>query len=154
MKRDPLTLSDRKGTTGTLDPDSEPRDSASVPALQEQVKVRKARKETARVQISKKVKSREEVVDVPLEEEKVSVKRVPINRFVEGPVPVRREGDTLIVPLLKEVLIVEKKLLLKEEWHIHKARSIRKDSRRVQLRDEEISIKRTNPDEGTGVEAD
>lgn len=97
--------------------------SITLPVMQEEIQVGKRRKETARVRISKRGRSSEELVDVPLEEETVSVRKIPTNRFVDGPVPVRHEGDTLIVPLLKEVLVIEKKLLLREEWHIRKDRS-------------------------------
>jgi hypothetical protein len=45
---------------------------------------------------------------------------VPINRVVDAPVPVAHVGNTMIISLLEEVLVVEKRLMLKEELHITK----------------------------------
>ncbi|MCA1628121.1 MAG: YsnF/AvaK domain-containing protein, partial [Acidobacteria bacterium] len=61
------------------------------------------------------VREREEIVDELLLKEAVEVERVIINREVDAPVPVRYEGETMIVPVLEEMLVVEKRLVLKEE---------------------------------------
>jgi hypothetical protein len=45
----------------------------------------------------KVVHEREAVVDEPLFGEKVEVERVPIQRIVDSPIPVRYEDDTVIV---------------------------------------------------------
>ena len=74
--------------------------------------------ETGRVRIRKMVHERGEIVDPPLMRDEVGTKRVPIDRVVEGPLSARTEEDTLIIPVLEEVLIVEKRLLLKEEVRI------------------------------------
>ena len=36
-------------------------------------------------------------------EERRRIERVPLDRWVDGPVPVRQEGDTMIVTLFEEV---------------------------------------------------
>jgi stress response protein YsnF len=59
-------------------------------------------------------------VSQELKSERVTVSRVPINRYVEAPPQVRTEGDVTIIPVLEEVLIVEKKLLLREEIHLQR----------------------------------
>lgn len=59
--------------------------------------------------------------------DEVVVERVPIGREVTAAPDVRREGDLLIVPVVEEVLVVEKRLVLKEELHV------RKVSRRVHV---------------------
>jgi stress response protein YsnF len=43
---------------------------------------------------------------------------VPIDKVVDAVPTVRTEGDVTIVPVLEEVLVVETKLVLKEEIHI------------------------------------
>ncbi|MGI4789010.1 MAG: DUF2382 domain-containing protein [Janthinobacterium lividum] len=48
----------------------------------------------------------------------VDLSRVEINEFVENPPPVRYEGNVMIIPILEEVLVVEKRLRLKEEVYI------------------------------------
>jgi uncharacterized protein (TIGR02271 family) len=110
--------------------------------LQEELEVGTRVVETGRVRIQKLVHEREELVDPPLQREEIVVERVPVNRIVEGPVAVRSEGDTLIIPLLEEVLVVEKRLLLKEELHLTKRQVEVHSPQRVRLRREEAVIER------------
>ncbi|MDB5301088.1 MAG: hypothetical protein JWO87_2751, partial [Phycisphaerales bacterium] len=58
---------------------------------------------------------------------------------------VRREGDTLIVPLVEEVLVVEKRLVLREEVRVTTRRSQTHQPQRVTLRSEEAEIERIAP---------
>ena len=46
------------------------------------------------------------------------VERIAINRVVDAAPSVRQEGDTVIVPVIKEIMVVEKRLLLKEEIQV------------------------------------
>jgi hypothetical protein len=52
--------------------------------------------------------------------EEIHVERVTIKRYLKAPVPVRQEDGVTIVPVMGKVLLVEKKLLLKEELRINK----------------------------------
>ena len=45
------------------------------------------------------MRQEEAVIDEPIACETIEVERVPLDRWVEGPVPVRQEGDTMIVTL-------------------------------------------------------
>jgi stress response protein YsnF len=69
---------------------------------------------------------------------------VPIERLVEEAIPVRYEGDTMIVSVLEEVLVVEKRLMLKEELHIRKRRVERHQPQCVTLRHEEARVEHIN----------
>lgn len=71
--------------------------------------------------------------DEPLFQEDVEVERIPVNRFIDGPVETRQEGDLTIVPVVEEVLTVQKRLLLKEEVHIRRRRAEVREPRRVVL---------------------
>ncbi|MFN8491505.1 MAG: YsnF/AvaK domain-containing protein [Caldilineaceae bacterium] len=113
-----------------------------IPVLQEEVLVDKRKVETAKVQIKTTVAERQETVDLPLLHEEVEVRRVPINRPVEGPLTMRQEGETLIIPLLEEVLVVQKQLLLKEEVHISKKRTEQHHPEQVTLRSEQVAVER------------
>jgi uncharacterized protein (TIGR02271 family) len=113
-----------------------------VPVVAEQLEVQKRKVEGGGVRIRKTVREREEVVDEPLMREEVQVKRVPVNKVVDGPVPVRHVGDTMIVSLLEEVLVVEKKLMVKEELHIKKEQVESYRPQRVRLRSEEAVVER------------
>ncbi len=113
-----------------------------VPVLEEDLDVQIRKIETGRVRITKTVHKREEVVDEPLMEEEVSVNRVDINRIIESPPPIRQDGDTMIIPLLEEVLVVEKRLMLKAELHVTKRQFQTRKPQHVILRSEEASVER------------
>jgi uncharacterized protein (TIGR02271 family) len=127
--------------------------SVVVPVVAEQLEVQKRKVEGGGVRIRKTVHEREEVVDEPLMREEVQVRRVPVNRVVDGPVPVRHVGNTMIVSLLEEVLVVEKRLMLKEELHITKEEVESYRPQRVRLRSEEAVVERVE-DERAGHAAD
>jgi uncharacterized protein (TIGR02271 family) len=115
-----------------------------VPVIAEELAVQKRTVETGKVRITKVIHEREAVVDEPLFGEEVVVERVPVQRVVDGPIPVRFEGDTVVVSILEEVLVVEKRLLLKEELRIRKQRVETHQPQQVMLRHEEARIERLN----------
>lgn len=118
-----------------------------MPIVAETLDVQKRKVQTGGVRIKKVVHEREEVVDEPLMREEVQVKRVPINRVVDAPVPVRHVGNTMIISLLEEVLVVEKRLMLKEELHITKGEIETYKPQRVTLRSEEAVVERVEEGE-------
>jgi uncharacterized protein (TIGR02271 family) len=94
------------------------RTEARIPLAEEQLSVEKRQVETAKVRVRTETEFVEEQVSVDLLQDEVEVTRVPIGRAVEKPPALREEGDVLIVPVLEEVLVVEKRLVLKEELRI------------------------------------
>lgn len=116
-----------------------------VPVVQEEVSVDKRRVITGGVRVSKVVREHEEVIDEPLTQEEVEVERVPINQVVNGEMRVRQEGDTMIIPILEEVLVVSKQLILKEEVRITKRRTTVSEPQRVTVRSEEVVVDRIDP---------
>jgi uncharacterized protein (TIGR02271 family) len=136
----PMALGDLERRAG-----ADPREPPLVlPVMEETLAVDTRPVETGRVRIRKVVHEREELVDPPLLREEVIIARVPINRVVEGPLPVRYEGDTMIISLLEEVLVVERRLLLKEEVHITTRRTETHTPARVTLRREDVTIERVD----------
>ncbi|HLM56424.1 MAG TPA: YsnF/AvaK domain-containing protein [Pyrinomonadaceae bacterium] len=129
-------------------------DTVVVPIVAEQLEVQKRKVEAGGVRIRKTVSEREEVVDEPLMREEVQVRRVPVNRVVDGPVPVRHVGNTMIVSLMEEVLVVEKRLVLKEELHITKEQVESYRPQRVRLRTEKAVIERVDDGGGGYVQDD
>ena len=53
---------------------------------------------------------------------------------------IRQEGDTIIVPILEEITVIEKRLLLKEEIHIRRQEIVQHIRQPVRLRSEEVSL--------------
>lgn len=75
------------------------------------------------VRVSRVVESVREDVGASLLREEVEIHRVPVNEYVAEAPPIRYEDDRIIIPVLEEVLHVEKRLLLTEEVVITKRRS-------------------------------
>lgn len=117
-----------------------------IPVIAEEIVVEKRMVDTGRVRITKKQQEYEETVDEPLIREEVEIERIAINQMVEGALPaIRDEGDTLIIPVFEEVLVIERRIRLKEELHIHRKREIVHEPQQVLLRREEVTVERLAP---------
>ena len=116
-----------------------------IPVLRETVHVSKREVETGRVTVHKTVTERDEAVEMLLRQTDVSIERVPVNQVVTEAPASRNEGDVLVIPVMEEVLVVEKRLVLKEELHIRKTSSERQAHETVRLRSEQVHI------EGSGT---
>ena len=107
-------------------------DDAVLPLVEEALLVGKRRVETSRVRVSVSTEIQEQVVRETLRTERTELERVPIGReLVEGePAPaMRQEPDgTVVVPVLEEVLVVERRLVLREEIGCGWSRSTRSSS--------------------------
>lgn len=114
-----------------------------IPIVQEEAIIEKRVVERNRTRITKQVHTEEEMIDTPLRQERVQVERLPIEQIIDSPVTTRYDGDTLVIPVMEEVLVIEKKLLLKEEVRITKAVGETKHQETVTLRKEEVAVERT-----------
>jgi stress response protein YsnF len=121
-----------------------------LPVAREDVRVEKREVETGRVVVQVIPGSRVEKVDVELSDETASVERVPVNREVTAIEPPRQEGDVTIIPVYEEVVVVERRLMLKEEVHVRRVRQTRHEARDVELRTEEVRVTRTAADSAAG----
>jgi stress response protein YsnF len=54
----------------------------------------------------------------------------------------RYEGDTLVVPVLEEVLVVERRVRIKEEIRITRTRREEHHAETVMLKSEQVSVER------------
>jgi stress response protein YsnF len=90
----------------------------------------------------KTVHERQELVDEPLRTETFDVRRIPINRPINGPVEVRQEGETTVYPVVEEVLVMTKQLMLREEIHVTRRVAEVHHPQIVNLSSDEIKIER------------
>jgi stress response protein YsnF len=118
------------------------QDREVIPVVEERAVVVKRKKLTGGLRVRTVVHEDEEVVKEPLVTEEVEVERVPLDQWVEAPVPVRQEGETTIITLLEEVVVVEKRLRATEEVRITKRRTTRQAAQQVTLRREEAVVER------------
>jgi len=119
-----------------------------IPILEESAVVTKRVVDKGGVRITKLVREREEIVDELLRQERVTVERVAINQPVDHTPTVRREGDTLVIPILEEVVVVEKRLMLKEEVRVTMQQTSRRQPQSVTVRREEAVIERIQVTDG------
>lgn len=145
-------------TTPTSTPGSETRlpDSATgavvLPVIEEQAVIRREIVETGRVHLTKKVEEHEETLNFTLLHDEVKVERVPINAFVAdgATLPgVRYEGDTMIIPVVREVVV--KRMLVVEELHVTKHEVPTQESHTVMLRQESVQVRRESVVPPTGA---
>jgi uncharacterized protein (TIGR02271 family) len=113
-----------------------------IPLLEEELSVAKRVVETARVRVSRATHSHEQLVDELLQHEKVEVERVPVDRPVDAMPSVRQEGDVTIIPVVEEILKVERCLVLKEEVHIRRIKTTERHQEQVTLRRQEATVSR------------
>ncbi len=114
-----------------------------IPVVHESFELGKETVETNKIRISKKVTEQQTEVAIPLTSEAYEINRVPINQVVLNPPEIRHEGDTMIIPVVKEVLIVEKRFEIIEEIHIIKRITEKTETQYINLRQEEVQIERT-----------
>src|SRR3954447_26808491 len=100
--------------------DSVAAGAEKLPLAEEQAHLEKRRVVTEKVRVHTEVDVLEQAISGELTANHVSVRRVPIDRYVETAPGIRTEGEFTIIPVLEEVLVVEKKLLLKEEVHVQR----------------------------------
>ncbi len=132
----------------TLEEMEETRDAnyLVIPILSERMLVSKRRVPTGGVRITKQVHSREQAIKDHGYEEDVQVDRVPVNKIIDKPAKTRFEGKTMIIPVMEEVLVVEKRLMLKEEVRVTKFRQQLAAPDNVELREEEVSVEKLEPE--------
>jgi len=131
-----------------------PDEVLRIPVLQEELQIGKRVTETGRsVRLHKTVSEEVWRVDDNLVTQSLDIEHVPINAWVEGQAPASRyEGNTLVMPVLEEVLVVEKRLRLKEEIRITARVQQEPVSERIVLRSEQVTAERFE-DTGAGSSA-
>src|ERR1700712_215520 len=141
-------MTDRSKVVSSLDgnlpgePDAQPVNAELhvLPLLSEELSVSRRIVETGVVKVSTVTHGREVLVDEPVVHERVEVERVAVGRFVDTFPDVREEGDTTIIPVVEEVIVVEKRLVLKEEVHLRRVRVTEQHQELVVLREQDAVV--------------
>lgn len=129
--------------------DYKPSDTEVLPLVEETLRVEKRQVSKGKVRVRSVVDTVEEHARATLEEETVEVTRVPVGTVVDKAPSVRTDGDTTIIPVLEEVLFVEKRLVLAEEIHVRR-RTKREDVEvPVSLRKQRAIIETLPPEDET-----
>jgi uncharacterized protein (TIGR02271 family) len=116
-----------------------------IPVVHEKVSIKKRVIDKDRIRIVKHVKQEEQSIAVPLDHEEIDIQTKHINQYVDDiPEAVRYEGDTMILSILKEVVVV--RTLLEKEIHITKKKVQTQDKHTITLRKEEVIIEHSTPE--------
>lgn len=124
----------------TLAEKKQDKDQIVVPLHAEELSVAKRRVVTGQVKVGIITTESEQLVEELLEHEHVEIERIAIGKQVDKMPVVREEGDTLIIPILEEM--VERRLLLKEEVRVRRTREKQPYEERVVVRKQEAVITR------------
>ena len=117
-------------------------ENISVPVIEEELEVGKRRVEGDRVSVRTVARERTELVEQPLESMEVEIERITIDREIDTAPEIRNDGDTMIIPIVEERLVVEKRLFLREEVHVHRRRVVTQFRQNVTLRSQEVVVER------------
>ena len=134
---------------------TESDDREAIPLAEETLVVGKRQVEHARVRVRTQVEQRTELAEIDLMREDVHVERVAIDREVESAPGVRHEGDTLVIPVVEEMMVLQKRLVLREEVRITVNRVREHVAEPVVLRTVHAVVERQNaPDTPAPAEGD
>jgi len=111
-----------------------------IPVIAEELIVLAMEQDIGGLRATKVVREHEMIVDEPLLREEITVERKAINRFIDVAAEVRQEGDTLIIPVMEEVMVAQRQLVLKEEVHIRKRQFQVHEPQRFTVRSEEVKL--------------
>ncbi|WP_375461118.1 YsnF/AvaK domain-containing protein [uncultured Enterovirga sp.] len=126
----------------TMAPSDSP-DQISVPLIEETATVGKREVITGKVIVRTLVDVEDHLLRESLSDESVEVERFAIDRVVDVAPQIRTEGDVTIIPVVQERIVVQKVLILLEEVHITRRKSIETVDIPLQLRTQRAVIERT-----------
>ena len=126
-------------------------ETLTIPVVEEAARIEKRVVETGRVRVRTETETLDQVLRESLRSDSVAVIRVPVNRTLSQgeAAPVTRDEDGVtIIPVLEEILVVEKRLVLKEEVHIRRTSTDENVEVPVTLRRQHAVVDRVFADGG------
>lgn len=122
----------------------------TIPLYEERIGVTKLEAVTDRLQVSTQVDERDVLVEDTVERGVLTVERVAVERAVtEAPEP-RQEGETLVVSIVEERLIVEKRLFVIEELRITRTGTTEHVTIPATVRTMRAAVEHADPTSTTG----
>lgn len=132
-------------------PEEDPAEHEVIPLVEDELRVRTRSVVTGKVRVRTVTDTVDDLVSHELKGVRAEVERLPIDRLLdpgEAPPEPRVEGNVRVVPIVEEVLIVEKRLLVKEEVRITLRDTTERVEVPVQLRKQRAVIERSeDPDQ-------
>ena len=117
-------------------------DELILPVVEEHLVVGKKVVETGRVRVTAVTDEQPSVVRDTLVHTGVEIERTAIGEEVLAIPPVRDEGDTIVIPVVREELVVTKRLILVEEVRLRRTATTEAFAQEVTLRSQRAVIDR------------
>ena len=136
-------------------PEQAPLGEVVIPLAEEAVSVSKREVETGRVRVALTTETQTVIAREVLRGRRVEIERVPVGRTLaegEAPPRSREEGDTLVVPVVEEVAVVVKRLVLREELRLRFVHTEAPFEQAVAVRRQRATVERLPPEAGDGLD--
>jgi len=117
-----------------------------VPVLEEDVIAGAKPVKTGAVRVEKHVEKRVRKIETPLLHENVEIRRVPVNRVVTEIPGIHKQGETIVIPVVEEEMVISKRLVVREEIHLIRHRTKDRVSKEVTLNRESATVHRLDAD--------
>jgi len=114
-----------------------------VPIVEERLSVGKRQVDLGEIRVHKTIDAVEESRQEPITRDDVQIERVRVNRPVATPETPREEEGWLIIPVMEEVLVIQKQLVVTEELRIRKQSVTEQREIHETLRREQVSVEDT-----------
>ena len=114
----------------------------SFQEILERLSVTRVLREVDRARVSVRTGTTEETVTEPAWRETIDVRRVPVNETVDHVEEVRRDGNETVIPVYKGIVVVERRLVLRERLHVTIRREETNIPQRVVLRHQFVDVER------------
>lgn len=125
-----------------------------LPLVEETLRVEKRVVETGRVRVGLRTDIVEDVLRDTLRSRRVEIEHVAIGRTVTEIPRIRQENDVIIVPVVEEVLVVEKRLVLREEIHLRLIEGQEDVAHAATRRVQRATVERLPPDTISGTNSE
>lgn len=114
--------------------------------IHESLDVSRVVRDIERVRISVETGTSVETVAEPTWADHVEVRREAVGETVTEVEQVRTEDGVTIVPVYEEILVVERRLVLRERLHVGVRREATESTQDVTLRHQSVNVERLGPD--------
>ena len=121
---------------------AEGREGGTIPIVEEVARVEKRVVDKGTVRVATDVETVTERVETALRQQSATLDRVRVDRVVDAPPEPRLEGDTIVVPIIEERVVVTKQLVVTEEVRVKLDEVTHTDVQDVALRKERLHIDR------------
>ncbi|MEJ1162003.1 DUF2382 domain-containing protein [Prosthecomicrobium sp. N25] len=123
--------------------------TVKIPVAEEEMRVDKVVRTIGKVRVSTETDVTEEIARADLARETVEISETEVGEVVTSVPQVRTEGDTTIIPIFEERLVVERQLVLLREIRITRHTSRERVEVPVRLRRQKAVIEREGEEPDT-----